>query len=169
MKLSSSIISPRNARLKFVYFLSDIQSDTPLGFDTIGGSFYTVGTTSSLDYVTLYTKTYTIDYNGKLTILGMYLETTLDITFFNGNGICKAQISGDGGNNFSDITDDIIGDPALFVIRNGIGKWINNINTGPDQLQLRILGKSADGNPATIKLDRYSYFEILYNKKRISI
>ena len=123
--------------------------------------FYSeIGTTTNLNYETLYTAKYTIDENGILNVINMYL---FSLWFNDNNARSKLQVSGDGGITWTDITDDIIN--GIDLEKTGPGLWITNISIGTNMFQFRILGKSTDGNVATIKLNTASYIDFMIQKK----
>lgn len=157
MKTEPSIITP--TQLDFRIDLSQIHGSAQMIENLAGQSYYTVGTTSSLSYVTLFTIKYTVDVEGLLTVS----EMTFDNIESNNdaNGECKLQISGDGGNTFVDVTGDIGGG---ILATGGAGLWINNVEVGKDKLQVRILGRSTDGNPANIILGSFTFGTHLISK-----
>lgn len=121
--------------------------------------YITVGTTSSLTYISLGTIKITVDIQGIITVYDLTCNLQ---TNNSANGVCKLQISGDGGNTFTDITNDILGGVRT---RGGVATWIDSIQAGTDKLQVNVLGKSSDGNPATIKIYTQSTIQMTLNKR----
>lgn len=160
MRSKQAIIVPKNIRLFIAPIVPQIVGATVIDLAGPNNLYYPVGTTSSLVYVPLFTSKYTVDVSGILSVHHINLKA---IIFYNdANASCKLQISGDGGNTFFDMTDDLpFGD---FPTRSGAGLWINNIEVGEDKLQIRILGKSSDGNPATVRENGTDYIDIYVTK-----
>lgn len=121
--------------------------------------YINVGTTSSLIYVPLGTIKVTVDMQGIITVYDLTCSLQ---TNNSANGVCKLQISGDGGNTFTDITNDILGGVRT---RGGVALWINSIQAGIDKLQVRVLGRSSNGNLATIKIYTRSTIQMTLNKR----
>lgn len=134
-----------------------IQTLDLLGTESV---YQTFGTTSSMGFVDIYTSKYTIDINS---ITHIHHILLLDVMSSNSaNGRTKIQISGDGGTTpFIDITDEI---PGGNSTRTGPGLWIDKVNVGIDQLQIRILGKSTDGALATFKMLGVARMDIFFTK-----
>lgn len=134
------INTSRTYRLDFAQLqgISILSSDTNI----------TVGTTDSLTYVTLATLSYTIDRSGTLDVESILFKV---ITNNDTNGVCKFQISGDGGTNFIDITGDI--ESGANLETSTIGLWISSVNPGNNKCRIRILGKSTDSNNTNIKIN----------------
>lgn len=127
------------------------------GSNPLTGSPIVLGSTSSsTTFVEILTSKYTVDTEGIIEVGEIFVNIVTSNGFNSGtNAVSKYQISGDGGNNFIDLTTGIPsvlpGPPFYGVLAtSGRGKWIDNIEVGPDKLQLRVLGKSTDGHPATI-------------------
>lgn len=118
------------------------------GLITSLNQLITIGTTSSLVYEELAKVSYTIDTTGAISVINILID---DITTDNSvNAEAKFQISGDGGVTFKDITGNIGAGAALSTT--GAGLWINSIDIGVDKFQIRLLGRSTDGSPATINI-----------------
>lgn len=141
MKSKPSVISPTSKLFRLDF--AQAQGTTAL----VSDRNITIGSTSSLTYVTLHTATYTIDNIGTLTLAYVFIQI---VTNNSANGECKIQISEDGGSTFVDMTGDIGAGSNLNT--GGYGLWISGINIGANKLQLRVLGRSTDGASATIKI-----------------
>lgn len=132
----------------------------PIG--TLSTTYTDVGTTTSTSFVTLFTNQYTIDINGVIDVVDIFVDITTNNTT---NGRLKMQISGDGGSTWVDITNEMAG--GTGIRRTGPGLWINNVLTGLNKLQIRVLGRSADGLLATLRVRNNSFFYFIFNKKII--
>lgn len=110
----------------------------------LSSTFSITFSTSSVVFTELTKKTYTIDITGTIDVEDILFSI---ITNNNANAQSKVQISGDGGITFIDVTNPI-GTGLIFNF--GSGLWINNTQIGQNKLQIRILGRSTDGNPANI-------------------
>lgn len=157
MNLVTELVSPTTTRTLFNFVAQKI--GTSILDPTI--LYVDIGTTSSLSFEDLYTAKYTIDTNGVITLNDVYMFSS---SFNDANGVSQIQISGDGGNTFVPMTDET---PSGQLDRVGPGLWITNIQTGNDQFQIKVVGKSTDGLDATIRLDIISYVYIVFNKKII--
>lgn len=157
MESLQPIISSDTTHL-VIQFTDRKQGTTPLQLSTIS-IYIDIGTTSSLVLEPLYTAKYTIDFNGTLVVNSMDLFM---FSFNDVNARSVLQVSGDGGNNFVDITDEIPDGIDAGTVGNGL--WINSIKIGTDGLQFRVLGRSTDGNPATVRLDQGSSIGIIIVK-----
>jgi len=142
--------------------LGQLNSATLLPIGSTGFEYFTVGTTTNAAFEPLYTAKYTIDTNGKIIVV------MIDLLMYSNNsanGESKLQVSGDGGLTFVDVTNTI--PTGLAQARVGAGLWIPEIQTGPDKLQFRVVGRSTDGAPATIQVRTYSDIRLVINKKII--
>lgn len=134
-------------------------SADPFGYVTMGS------TTNMVDFVTLDTASYTVDTNGIIFLDSIYMFI---LTNNDANAECKLQISGDGGiTPFVDMTDGIPG-TGIDLITSGPGAWITNVDTGVDKLQIRVVGRSTDGNAAATKLRADSFMDFTFRKELIS-
>lgn len=130
------------------------------GNSKILSDYITVGTTSSLVYEILFTGTYTVSNQGIISVICIFI---VDITTNNDvNAESKFQLSRDGGGTFIDITGDI-GSGELLT--GGVGRWISGVDTGNDKFKFRILGRSTDGNPATVRVDIFETFGVFVINK----
>lgn len=159
MKTYRPVLASANVTT-FIQITAQKQSTNSLQFFSSTGGYTDIGSTTSLVFETLHTSQYTIDYNGKLTPYNMYISMIVNNDV---NGECKLQISGNKDSTWTDITDAIPGANSTY----GSGLWIDNIVTGMNGLQLRILGRSTDGNAATIRIRGDSYLQLGINKKLI--
>jgi len=142
--------------------LGQLNSATLLPIGSTGFEYFTVGTTTNAVFEPLYTATYTIDTNGKIIVV------MIDLLIYSNNsanGESKLQVSGDGGLTFVDVTNTI--PTGLAQARVGAGLWIPEIQTGPDKLQFRVVGRSTNGALATIQIRTYSDIRLVINKKII--
>lgn len=163
LETTQAIIASKIIKIT-IYFTAQDQLAVPISFYTPGilKSGYNGWITSSLVLVPLFTASYTIDFNGKITPIDMYLGLT---TNNDANATCKLQVSGDGGITFIDMTDEI--PTTVNLITLGPGLWINNVMVGDNKLQIRVLGRSTDGTPATIKIRGDSFLDLTFNKNLI--
>lgn len=104
----------------------------------------------------------TMDFNGVISVLDMFLDMFSDNS---ANAVSKLQVSGDGGTTWFDVTDDIL--TGLDVERAGSGIWIPSINTGSNKFRIRLVGKSTTGGVETVRISRDSYMIIIINKRII--
>lgn len=141
MESKPSIISPTSKIFRLDF--AQAQGTTAL----VADRNITIGTTSSLIYVTLHTATYTIDNVGSILIAYIFIQI---VTNNSANGQCKLQVSGDGGTTFVDVTGNIGAGANLNT--GGVGLWISSINIGANKFQLRVQGRSTDDALATIKI-----------------
>lgn len=155
MRSILSVVSPTSALLRLTFGQvqgSNLMSST---------GYITIGTTSNLVDTVLATIKYTMDIQG-ITIKLLNIDWDLD-TNNDANGISKIQISGDGGTTFFDVVNNI---GAGVIATSGSGLWISNIDIGVDKLQIRVLGRSTDGNPATFKV-YYTSLALINTNKRL--
>lgn len=158
MKTTETIVAQRAVRIT-LDMLAQFNGATVLALGTSGSEYGTIGTTSSLTYVPLFTAQYTVDTNGFIKVLDIRPDMFSNNS---ANGISKLQISGDGGTTFVDITGDI--GTGLDLRFTGPGQWIHTIQAGTNQLQFRILGKSTNGAVATIRVRNDSFIYFVFNK-----
>lgn len=114
-------------------------------------------TTSLTTFVELASSSYSLDKDRSVDILNLYLDL---LTFNSANGRSKLQISGDGGNTWIDMTDEINGGT---LSREGPGLWISSVQNGDDQLKIRWMGRSSDGALATLRLILSSSLDVTVN------
>lgn len=149
MKLLVAVIHPVSVFLPFEVY-AKANGDKVLVDPGAGNPSITLlGTTSSTTFEPVFTAKYTIDTEGIIDIG----EIRFDVITFNGfntglNAESIYQISGDGGQTFTDVTTAINSTQGIETI--GQGKWIDNVEIGLDKLQIRVLGRSTDGNPASM-------------------
>lgn len=155
MKLKIAVVAPLTNRVD-LYFMAQKHGTSILTLATLYESF----TTTSPALETLYTATYTMDTQGFIDVIVVWLYLVTDNS---ANGRCTAEISGDGGVTFIPMTTEVP-DGAGLVTR-GPGLWITSINTGTNKLQIRIRGRSTDGALATIKIRNDAIIDIIFNKR----
>lgn len=152
MKIVTPVLASKISRT-FIQITAGKQATSPLDLYSITAGDVVIGSTSSTDFVVLYTSQQTIDVNGKIVPFDINL---IMITDNDANGECKIQISGNGGTTYVDMTDEI---PEISFVQ-GSGAWITSIDTGENKLRMRVLGRSTDGNPATIRIWGDSFIDI---------
>lgn len=103
----------------------------------------------------------TVDQNGELTVLSVFLDMFSNNS---ANAVSKLQVSGDGGTTWVDVTDEI--PTGADLERAGSGLWITSIQTGSNKLKIRLMGKSTSG-ASTVRIARDAYMVITINKKQI--
>lgn len=155
MRAQIAIVTPTNTRM-FLYYMAQFQGAAQLTSDV--ATYATLGPTSSLVFVPLYTANFTVDTEGVISVANMLLFIS---TNNDANAVCKLQISGDGGNTFVDATGEI-GTGALST--SGPGLWLSNVQAGLNKFQIRIMGKSTNANPANILVEIDSFIECIFNK-----
>lgn len=156
MKLKIAVIAPLTTRT--VLRLMSQKHGTSILTSTVYESF----TTTSLTLVPLFTAIYTIDTQGIIDVIDVWLDL---ITDNSANGTCTAEISGDGGATYIPMTTEIPSTTNLET--RGPGLWITGINIGTNQLKIRIKGRSTDGALATIKIRNDSTMDIIFNKRLV--
>ena len=156
MDLNQSLITNTTQWFTFRFMSQANGSDL-----LVNSTYHTFGPITSLSYIILDTYKTTIDTYGVLKVISIFLNM---FTLNDANAKCKIQISGDCGNTFIDITEDIE-DGDLF--KSGSGLWINSVEIGTDKLQIRVLGKSTDGNNTNILIDLSSHIDMVINKTLI--
>lgn len=154
MKLKIAVIAPLTTRT--VLRLMSQKHGTAILTAVVYESF----TTSSLVLETLFTATYTIDTQGVIDVIDVWLDL---ITDNSANGRCTVEISGDGGATFIPMTTEV--PDGVTLATTGPGLWITGVNIGTNQLQIRIKGRSTDGALATIKIRNDSTMDIIFNKR----
>jgi len=154
MKLKVSVIAPLTTRT-VLRLMSQKQ-----GTDSLTSVVYLSFPTSSLVLETLFTAMYTIDTQGIVDVIDVWLDLRTDNST---NGVCTVEISGDGGTTFIPITTEI--PSTLDLQTKGPGLWITGVNIGANQLQIRIRGRSIDGLAATINIRSDSTMDIIFNKR----
>lgn len=140
MKSKVAIIAPASKILTF-YFMAQHQGSDQLLSDFTLAQFTT---SSNPAFELLYTTQYTIDTFGTIEV------NDIDIDLFllsDANSEFIMQISGDGGTTFAPVTTAL--QSGITEITGG-GLWISHIQPGNDKLVIQLLGRSLDGNPATI-------------------
>lgn len=160
MKLKIAIVAPLTTRadLHFVSQKHGTSILTSISPSTIYESF----TTTSLVLVPLFTAIYTIDTQGVVDVIIVWLDLTTDNST---NGRCTVEISGDGGATFIPMTTEIPNGAGLQT--RGPGLWITGVNIGLNQLKIRIKGRSTDGLEATIKIANFSVIDLVFNKRLV--
>lgn len=156
MRSIIGVISPTTTTLRLLFGQAQDSVILPSSFMVL------LGTTSSLVYVPIFTATYTIDISGIISVVNMFFDI---ITYNDLNAVSKLQVSGDGGTTFVDVTGDI--GSTFGLETGGSGLWLNTIQVGTNKYQIRMLGKSTDGNPANIIADTASKHLLKINKKLI--
>ncbi len=155
MKLKIAVVAPLTNRVD-LYFMAQKHGTSILTLATLYESF----TTTSPALETLFTATYTMDTQGFIDVIDVWLHLVTDNST---NGLCTADISGDGGATFIPMTTEI---PSVVTLETtGPGLWITCIETGTDKLQIRIKGRSTDGALATINIRNDSVIDIIFNKR----
>ncbi len=102
-----------------------------------------------------------IDFEGfgTITVVSIFYELHWQMKITGaGTGNAKLQISGDGGSNWVDVTDDITETGTSYVdkTRIGVGRHITTITKGSNQLQLRLVTWSnATSVETKIRSDSY--------------
>lgn len=155
MKLKIAVIAPMTTRT-VIRLMSQKHGTAILSGLTVYESF----TTSSLVLVPLFTAIYTIDTQGVIDVIDVWLFLTTDNS---ANGRCTVEISGDGGATFIPVTTEVPDGADLGTT--GPGLWISSVNIGTNQLQIRIMGRSTNGAVATIKIRNDSTMDIIFNKR----
>lgn len=164
MRTAITIVGARTFYLD-LDILAQLNLATLLPFGSTGTGYFSVGTTTSLAFVPLYTASYNIDSNGKIIVV------MISLTMFSNNsanGESKFQVSGDGGVTFVDVTNTI--PTGLDQARIGAGLWITEVQPGTDvlkKLQFRVMGRSTNGALATINVRDDSHIVFIFNKKII--
>lgn len=162
MRSTITIVGARTVSLD-LDLLAQLNKATLLPFGSTGTGYFTVGTTNSATFESLFTAKYNVDTNGKIIVV------MINLTMYSNNsanGESKLQISGDGGATFVDVTNTI--PTGLDQARIGAGLWITEIQPGTDilkKLQFRIMGRSTNGALATIIVRTDSHIEFILNKK----
>jgi hypothetical protein len=184
VKLKPSVIHPTSVYLTFIDVAAQANGSTPLTQPAPGDPFTNIlGVTSSPTpvYELIKTSKYTIDTEGIIDVGEVYIDIITNNGFNSGfNAESYYEISGDGGNTpFIPIIDPLhpigsnpdpvapttVGPIPYAVETTGRGKWIDNIEIGPDKLQLRVWGRSIDGLPATIAESPFTFNILTLTKK----
>lgn len=155
MKLKIAVIAPLTTRT-VLRLMSQKHGTSILATSTIYESF----TTTSLVLETLFTAIYTIDTQGVIDVIDVWLNLITDNSV---NGTCTVEISGDGGTTFIPMTTEV--PSTANLVTRGPGLWITGVNIGTNQLKIRIKGRSTDGLAATIKIKNDSTMDIIFNKR----
>lgn len=160
MKSSETIIVSRIRRL-LISPMAQVRGTaiTPLGSISFGET--TPLFTTSQTLTPLFTSKYTLDTNGIFSV--EYIRFVI-VTNNSANATCLIQISGDGGITFADMTTEI-GAVGFDLFTGGTGLWVSTMESGPDKLQVRILGRSTDGLSATILISDTTILDFTLNKK----
>lgn len=165
MKTKQIPISPTNVRIYALDIaLTQFIGTTPLSlastlFTSSGFIYYKIATVTNTSFEPIFTSKYTVDINGKIYITSLVIDMG---SYNDNNGVLKVQMSGDGGNTFIDMTDEMGGGELTY---DGPGLWIKNIEIGSEKLQSRILGKSTDGNPADLRIMEDSVYSLVFHKE----
>jgi len=154
MKLKIAVIAPLTTRT--VLRLMSQKHGVAILTSTVYHSF----TTTSLVLVPLYTAIYTIDTQGVVDVIDVWLDL---FTNNSANARCTVEISGDGGATYIPMTREVAN--GLDLETKGPGLWITGVNARTNQLKIRIMGRSTDGLTATINIRHDSTMDIIFNKR----
>lgn len=154
MKLKIAVIAPLTTRT--VLRLTSQKHGTSILTSTVYESF----TTTSLTLVPLYTAIYTVDTQGIIDVVDVWLDL---ITNNSANARCTVEISGDGGTTYIPMTTEV--PSGLDLETKGPGLWVTGVSIGTNQLKIRIKGRSTDGLTATINIRNDSTMDIIFNKR----
>lgn len=155
MRALIGVIAPTTTRLYLRFGGFNGSSLLEVQFGAWIGTYMT-WTTNSTEFVELASASYTIDKDRPVSVLNIYFDIFHFANIF--PGICKLQISGDGGTTWVDATDEVSSGG-----RTGPGLWITTINKGENQFKIRLVGKSSTGALGTIKLHMASFIDITLN------
>lgn len=150
-----AIIAPTTVRATFDLMAKKQGSSQLTGF----AAYYLAVAVTSTSFVVAFSGSYTIDTNGVLSVVDIFLSMFTDNTVA---GESKLQISGDGGVTWVDVTGAI--GVGTGIERTGPGLWISSIQTGTDKFRFRILGRSTTGALSLIQIRSDSFIYIVYNK-----
>ena len=154
MKLKIAVIAPMTTRT-VLRLMSQKH-----GVAILTSTVYEAFTTTSLVLVPLYTAIYTIDTQGVVNVVDVWLNMT---TNNSANGRCTVEISGDGGATYIPVTTEVPDGADLGTT--GPGLWITGVTARTNFLKIRIKGRSTDGLTATVNIRNDSTMDIIFNKR----
>lgn len=129
---------------------------------TVQGKNLDLPDVSDSNYTTILSNSYKVEDVGFVEVLSMAL--VLD-WLIKGNGQWRWQISGNGGNTWTTITEITDNQPAFLEYnRGGAGLWISSIDVGTNKLQIRLQARAIAGTVNTQIFDTLSYVRLLYRK-----
>ena len=121
---------------------SSLQGTTPIDPSPWSFSFgyliYPLPSVSSNQYTTILTNVYSIEDVGNIELIDIGL---LGDFIYRGNGLMRWQISGDGGDTWSTMSEGSFNTGILtedYIVASGL--WISEIQPLENKLQLRIQG-----------------------------
>jgi len=157
MKLKPSI-----NYIPVAYVFYDIVAETRgSGVLTDYYEYFTLEGVSSTDYQTVFIAKYTVEDIGFIDIYDIFAYLSV---FVINQGSLRWQISGDGGNTWTNIYshDFIVGGLYETV---GSGLWITSLDVGTDKLQIRLQMKKTGVYDTFGNIGDWSYITISYRKK----
>lgn len=125
------------------------------------------GAITSNTYITAFQTEFTVEDVGLIEVLTIYADI---ITLVQGDGAIRWQISGVGGGidanwtTFIQRSFNIPGPGYGSISRSGSGLWINSINTGNNQLQIRLQALANSGT-VNLQLDDGAALLVQYRQK----
>ena len=166
--------TPRAQEL-IIYLTADSAGTAEITDDGTSPPYFpsTAHSTTSTSATAALTKQITVESEGTITVLSMYIEAEWQTAVANAASTTtsKIQISGNGGSSWADVTDDFahqgtdIAATAADRIRAGSGKWLSTISTGANQLRLRLVHQTNNASHAsTAQLRSSSYIRLTYLK-----
>lgn len=97
---------------------------------------------SSPDFQTILLETFGLENVGMMNVedIRVFISVT-----HSGNGEFLFDMSGDGGQSFVTVFQNIVISPVSTSTASGGGTWIKRINVGDEQLQFRLRSRSLGG------------------------
>lgn len=163
-----------------VFFAHDLTSE--LGGTTPAvdqPTLFTLPTVSSPAFETILLETFGLESVGIINVEDMF------ITIFTVHGSTSPlmtgeiifDLSGDGGQTFVKVFQQVVTvtpNPPLFIppflgatICSGAGTWLEHINVGDGQLQLRLKARNLGPIPFATQIDPISAVNFIYRKSAI--
>tara|TARA_Y100000310_G_scaffold341791_1_gene442168 strand:+ start:12851 stop:13399 length:549 start_codon:yes stop_codon:yes gene_type:complete len=115
-----------------------------------------------------WTETINFEQQGSISIISAFYEFEWRTEYTDGGGsdasYSKVQISGDGGSNWSDLTDNFQNTTTGSTtsrIRAAVSNVLTSVSTGTDQLQMRLVHwvtNASDTSEAHVRTNSYVRF-----------
>ena len=169
------VVGTPRAQELIIYLTADSAGTAEITDDGTSPPYFpsTAHSTTATSATAALTKQITVESEGTITVLSMYIEAEWQTAIANAASTTtsKVQISGNGGSAWVDVTDDFahqgtdITATAADRIRAGSGKWLSTISTGANQLRLRLVHQTSNASHAsTAQLRSSSYIRLTYLK-----
>lgn len=147
-----------------IYLANTVRGTNPLTVHTnpIVNTYLDLASTTNNSYGTIFINKYSVEDIGIIEVISVEVDVGILVK---GNGSIRWQISGDDGNTWVSFIERAF-NVGVFasLIRVGRGMWITSINTGINQLQIR-LQSLANAGTVNVKIGDPSEMLVVYRQK----